>query len=249
MYAELQKLLQFNFIRSKKKNKQKLYFVNKKFIIYSELRNIISKCKVTGESKVIKDIKAPLGAPLTFKEMLPWILGGIVVALIIYFIFYYLRRRKQAKPLFQIKSKPKIPPHRKALEAFDKLKNEKLWQNGKVKTYHTELTDIIRVYLEERYNIMAVEMTTDEILEALKKHTIDKKSMEKLDQTLVLADFVKFAKLQPLPLEHDMSLNNSVEFVKDTMHRAMENPNIEQNQDTDGDSENTSADNDNLLKE
>jgi len=173
-------------------------------------------------SKVIKDIKAPLEAPITFKEVLPWILGGIAVILIAWLIRYYLRRRKQAKPLFQIKVKPKIPPHKKALEALEKLKEEKLWQSGLEKAYHSKLTDIVRVYLEERFNIMAVEMTSAEIIDSLKTVNLEKQSEDKLNQILILADFVKFAKLKPLPLEHDQSFNSSLEFVKETMLKTTE---------------------------
>lgn len=193
-------------------------------------------------SQVIRDIKAPLRVPYTFRELLPWILGSIALVLIVFFILYYLRRRKQSKPLFQIKPKPKIPPHRQALEALDKLKDEKLWQSGKVKAYHTELTDIIRVYLEGRYKIVAIEMTTAEILDALKVVSLEKQSIEKLDQILVLADFVKFAKLEPLPLEHDLSFNNSVSFVKETMER----PNLEMKNDHNENSGVATAENEKL---
>ncbi len=194
-------------------------------------------------SQVIKDIKAPLRVPITFKEVLPWILLGLAVVIVVFFIIYYIRRRKDAKPLFRIKPKPKIPPHKKAFEALEKLKEEKLWQSGKDKAYHTKLTDIVRVYLEERFNIMAVEMTTAEILDSLKTVSVEQRSMEKLDHILIMADFVKFAKLKPLPLEHDQSFNNSMDFVKETMLKTMEKTEIDQTKINDNASEVSTFDN------
>ena len=199
-------------------------------------------------SQDIKDIKDPLTAPLTFMEVLPWILIALAVAVFAYFIYYYLRRRKQEKPLLFIKPKPKIPPHRKALDDLEKLKAEKLWQNGKVKDYHTRLTDIIRIYIEERYSVMAVEMTTNEIIDGLQRTGVGKTAIEKLNHILVLADFVKFAKLQPLPLEHDMSFNNAVDFVKETMQRIVDKTNSEENTENTELSEFSDNDKDELIE-
>lgn len=170
-------------------------------------------------SQVIKDIKSPLEAPLTFREIMPWILFAIALIAIAYFVVYYINRRKQKKPVFRIRPKPKIPPHRKALEDLEKLKSQKLWQNGKVKEYHSRLTEILRIYIEERFRVMAVEMTTNEIINGLKRAGVEKSLIEKINQILVLADFVKFAKFQPLPLEHDASYNNAVDFVNATMQK------------------------------
>ena len=102
------------------------------------------------------------------------------------------------------------------MNGLESLKVKKLWQAGKVKDYYTELTDIVRIYIEERFSVQAVEMTTEEILEGLKDSYIDQESINKLARTLVLADLVKFAKEKPLPLENDTSMNNTIDFVKET---------------------------------
>jgi hypothetical protein len=165
----------------------------------------------------IRDIKKPIAAPFTFREALPWIIALLLLAGAGYFIFYYLKKRKKAEPVFRAPVKIKIPPHQVALDALENLRNKKLWQTGQVKEYHTELTDIIRDYIFGKFNIHAPELTSDEILNALNYTATDQEARQKLNQTFVVADLVKFAKMQPLPMEHDASLTNAIEFVKATM--------------------------------
>ncbi|MBN2173665.1 MAG: hypothetical protein JW731_06020 [Bacteroidales bacterium] len=171
----------------------------------------------------IKDIKDPLRAPFTFREALPWIIGFVAFAAIGFFVFYYLKKRKKAEPIFKVASKPKLPPHRIALDALESLRYKKLWQNGHIKEYHTELTDIIREYIHGRFQVHAMEFTSDEIMEAINATSTNEQAKSKLRATLMLADLVKFAKEQPLPLEHDASLNNAIDFVKETMYTGPQN--------------------------
>jgi len=164
----------------------------------------------------IKAIKPPIHAPVTFAEIAPWLGGGLLLVLIVILVIYILKKRKKEEPIFKIRSKPALPPHREAIEKLEKLRLKKLWQSGKLKSYHTELTDIIRYYIERRFSILALEMTTDEIMDKLKLQNINDLAYKKLFNTLVLADLVKFAKEQPLPIENDTSLNNCTDFVNET---------------------------------
>jgi len=171
----------------------------------------------------IKPIKGPIKIPISFREILPWIIGGVLIIALVYFIIYYLRKRKKAEPLFRFKPRITLLPHETALMELEKLRIKKLWQSGKIKEYHTELTEIIRKYIEERFGIMAMEMTSEEIMESLKDNLeISKRALDKLLQILLLADLVKFAKAQPLPSEHELSLENAITFVKDTILRIVE---------------------------
>lgn len=164
------------------------------------------------------DIKKPFSAPVTFKEIAPWLLGIILIGAILFLIIYAISRRNKNRPLFQRPPKPKLPPHIIALQELDKLKTEQLWQHEKVKDYYTRLTDIIRVYIEDRFEIAAMEQTTFEILNGFKglQTQIDVKSSTELKEILELADLVKFAKLAPLPNENDLMLSNAYLFVKET---------------------------------
>ena len=109
-----------------------------------------------------------------------------------------------------------------AINELEGLKLRKLWQAGKTKDFYTELTDIIRVYIEGRFGVKAVEMTTDEIMEGIRNTDITRESIDKLGRTLVLADLVKFAKEKPLPLDNDNSMKHSLDFVYDTRPQSEE---------------------------
>jgi len=164
------------------------------------------------------DIKMPYGAPLTLKEVTPYILGVILIGAIIFFLLYSIKRKKKNKPIFVRPQKPKEPAHVVALRELDRIKNEKVWQQGKKKQYYSELTDTLRMYLEERFDVRAMEQVTDEILDTFRKqkNLLSDKSFRNLSQLLQLADLVKFAKYDPLPDDDNMSLVNAYFFVNET---------------------------------
>jgi hypothetical protein len=174
-------------------------------------------------TKPIKPIKGIMSAPLTFRDILPWLLIGLLALLIITFVIYYIIKRKRKEPVFQLRPRIKLKPHEIALRALEQLRTKKLWQQGAVKQYYTELTDVIREYLEARFNIPAMERTTFEILRDLKDTSkADEGSMELLKKVLELADMVKFAKWKPGPDENNASLEEGIRFVEQT--RLIEDP-------------------------
>ena len=167
-------------------------------------------------SEVIFDIKLPAKMPVTLSEILPWIIGAVLTGLLIFIVVYYIKKRKKHEPLFKIK-KSEEPPHVIALRELDKLKDKKLWQKGKIKMYHSELTCIIRKYIEKRYQTPAMEQTSNEIIEALIKSGFNNNAQfEQLKTLLFSADMVKFAKAKPLPDENETALLNAYIFVNET---------------------------------
>ncbi|WP_297090515.1 hypothetical protein [uncultured Draconibacterium sp.] len=164
------------------------------------------------------DIKMPYGAPLTLKEVTPYILGVILIGAIIFFLLYSIKRKKNNKPIFARPVKPKEPAHIVALRELDRIKAEKIWQKGKTKQYYSELTDTLREYIEDRFGIRALEQTSDETIESFRvqKGLVSDKNFGNLTQLLQLADLVKFAKFQPLPDDDNVSLMNAYFFVNDT---------------------------------
>lgn len=176
--------------------------------------------------KGFADIKKPYGAPVTFKEVAPWILGIILLATIIFFIIYAINRRRKNIPLFSLPAKPKLPPHVIALSELDRLKEEQLWQHDKVKDYYTRLTDIIRVYIEERFEVPAMEQTTQEILSSFKGETTEVKGalLTGLQRTLETSDLVKFAKYTPLADENHFVLVQAYTLVESTKLEPVETP-------------------------
>ncbi len=164
------------------------------------------------------DIKMPYDAPLTLKEVTPYILGVMLLGAIIFLLLYSIKRKKANKPLFTIPKKPKEPAHVVALRELDRIKNEKLWQKDKVKTYYSDVTDTLRRYIEERFNIPAMEQTSDETLESFKNsnNLLNEKLLGSISRLLKLADLVKFAKYNPLPDDHSLSLTDAYLFVNET---------------------------------
>ena len=172
------------------------------------------------------DIKMPYGAPLTLKEVTPWILGILLLAGILFFIFYYISRRKRNLPVFVLPSKPKEPAHVVALRKLDRIKDEKLWQRDKIKEYYSQVTNVLRTYIEERFAIPAMENTSEETLTAFmaRGSLLSEKSMSNLRQILSLADLVKFAKYHPMPDDHNLTLVNAYFFVNDTKIEEVKKP-------------------------
>lgn len=168
-------------------------------------------------SKAIFDIRGPIEEPFSIIDWAKenWIWIAIVLVLLIggIILIYYLKNRPDK---VEEEVKVIIPPHVIGLQKLQKLKEDQLWQAGKVKMHHSEISEIIREYIEKRYDVHALENTTDEIMQSLRFHSIAPNLLTKLNQVLVLADLVKFAKEKPLANENEMSLINAVEFVKET---------------------------------
>lgn len=187
------------------------------------------------------DIKMPYGAPLTLKEVIPYILGVILIGAIIFLILYSIKRKKKNQPLFSKPSKPKEPAHIIALRELDRIKNEKIWQKDKIKDYYSEVTDVLRVYIEDRFEISAMEKTTDEIIQSFKYRNdlVSEKSFSNLSRILSLADLVKFAKYKPLPDDNNLTLVDSYFFVNDTKKEEIKKPEEQEkeNEEENGDTE------------
>ena len=171
------------------------------------------------DSNKVYDIYEPLSVKYSIKDMLKepkWrflfiALAALILALIGFLIWWYLRKRKQ-----QIEEGPKLPAHEIAFRKLQKLEQDKIWQKGEVKHYYSDLTNIIREYLENRYGIRAMEETTDEILDNISRAEMGSGSRERMKDLLNLSDMVKFAKEEPGPHDHQRSLENAREFVKET---------------------------------
>ncbi len=158
------------------------------------------------------DIKGQETYPVTFSEVLPWILLGILALLIIWGIFRYIAMKKKNRNFFG-KKIPVDPPHIAALKKLEKIRSEKLWQSGKQKAYYTGITDAIREYIETRYSFGAMEKTSSEIMDELKDKQIDEKVLGDLGQMFSTADLVKFAKHNPAPEENEKAIPVAVNFV------------------------------------
>lgn len=130
--------------------------------------------------------------------------------------YYLFVRYKDNKPIIKkIKIEPKLPPHQQALQDIERIKADKSLRMTDPKAYYTELTDVLRTYMEERFGFNAMEMTSSEIIDKLRE-TNDKDSIKDLMYLFQTADLVKFAKHAPLMNENDMNLVNAVDFINQT---------------------------------
>ncbi len=168
-------------------------------------------------TKAFKPIVGPQAEPYTLWEILRWILLGLLLIGIIVLVVWYIAKRKKNQPLFSRKPKPKLPPDVEAIQRLEEIRLSRLWQAGKLKAYHSAITDIMRDYMARRFGFDAREMTTGEIITQLEKEpVVNKEVLTKLQNAFELADLVKFAKLKPSPLENDTSLNYCIDFVNET---------------------------------
>lgn len=172
------------------------------------------------------DIKVPYAAPVTLKEIIPYILGIILIAAIIFFIFYYMKWKKKRVATQAMPVKPADPAHIIALRELDRIKAQKLWQQEKIKQYYSEVSDTIRMYIQNRFNISALEQTSAETLGVFKsrRDLADSASVDQLQYILSMADLVKFAKYTPVPDENNQALMNAYFFVNQTKKEEIRMP-------------------------
>lgn len=163
-------------------------------------------------TKAFKGIKGVVEVSATWKDYIGMIVGGVLALVALALIVYLLSTNKKA-----IVAKPVSPEEtidQRALRLLDELDAKQLWQQDKPKQYYTELSEIIRLYIEERFSTNAMELTTDELLRAAKKHREMTFYIQSLKPLLHAADLAKFAKANPLPQEHIEALELARNFVR-----------------------------------
>jgi hypothetical protein len=178
----------------------------------------VVRVKITPQDTTAKifDIIKPYKAPVTFGEILPWLLIVALLGAIIWAAFRYLPKLRKSEAETDV-FVPSDPAHVIAFRELERLKNEELWQKGETKKYYTELAEILRQYLENRFRVYSLELTTAETLEALVKTGFKKNgSYNDLKTVLTGADFVKFAKYNPVASENESHFQTSWNFVLTT---------------------------------
>lgn len=175
------------------------------------------------QMKDIHDIKPVEDVPFNLLDWLPdywwaWLLGLLLIGGGIWvYRKYYKKGINPLKP-----SKKRLPPYEEAMINLQNLKAAQLWQRGQEKEYFTGLTDILRVYIDRRFDINAVEMTSSQIIDTLKKNDETKAVNEQLEMILEVADIVKFANARPLADDNEVAYQRAVNFVEAT--RPVEQP-------------------------
>lgn len=157
--------------------------------------------------------------PFIFAEIRDYVIYGAITTVLLALIAWgavILLGRWIARRNARVKPIPKLPPHVVANKALVELSHRKLWQNGKFKEYYTALATILRIYISDRWGIGALEMTTDEIIAALREVDMSMPSRSDLVAVLCTADMVKFAKAEPAGEENEEAYTRSFYFVENT---------------------------------
>lgn len=165
----------------------------------------------------INEIKPIKKAPFVWTDFLwiLWLVIGVALLLALIGLIIYLIVNKKRKGYF-FTPPVVLPAHVRAAIELDKLKSEKIWQQGREKEFYSKLTDILRRYIYEREGINAMEMTSGEILNNIRQISDVDSVYDNLKQILSTADLVKFAKYKPYPDENDLSMVNAYFFVNQT---------------------------------
>ncbi len=179
----------------------------------------VTTFKIDSTSQSIYDLKAQMKMPFRYGEISGYVKWVILFLLLLLVAAYALRRimAHYGKSIGDIfKPAPPEPPHVAAIKALESLHNQKLWQNNKHKLYYSTLTEILRRYIVGRFGVSAMEMTSDEIIEAMRAVEMPTKSAMDLVAILRDADLVKFAKAEPDAEQNEADYLKAYYFVEET---------------------------------
>jgi hypothetical protein len=181
--------------------------------VYSnDLALRVATLPVTEDSE-LRDIKPIKEEPLKLRDFFPYLIGAGLALLLVLLALAWRRRRR---PREEAPPPPPVPAHEKALQLLAELEQSRLWQRGEVKAFQSQLTYILRDYLENRFAVPALESTTLEIDRALARFPELAEWRTRLRELLQTADMVKFAKAVPDVSAHEQGLVAVRTFVETT---------------------------------
>lgn len=188
--------------------------------------NVVQPFEMDTTDMAITDIKGVYKAPIWWWGIFRWVLLAVLLAgvgVAGYYLITYLQRRKLEEAGNEVVTEPLRPAEEVALEKLDAIKEKKIWQQGQVKEYYTQLTDVVREYIARRFEVSSVEQTSDETLRDIRPLLSERKDLyDQLRKMLTLADLVKFAKWSTTPDENELSLRNAYTFVRETTIKSLE---------------------------
>lgn len=183
------------------------------------LRLEVGTFQIDSTSQSIYDIKGQKTLPFRFGEISGYLRWALIALVLLLAAGYGLRRwlaarGKRLSDLFR--PAPPQPPHVVAIKALETLHHQKLWQNNRHKQYYSGLTDILRTYIAGRWGIGAMEMTSDEIIAAMRGVELPDKASMDLTSILRDGDLVKFAKHTPDAEQNEADYLKAYYFVEET---------------------------------
>lgn len=181
--------------------------------LFSDSFRLMVNTVAVDTSKEFKAIKNIVAIQSSWMDNWPLILVVLLTIIITAFLVVYILNKRKNKPKEQMAELVETY-HQRSLRLLHELDKRELWQQDKVKDYYTELSEIVRHYIEQRFKTNAMELTTDELLRKAKKHREMAMFRNSLKPLLEAADLAKFAKANPLPEEHIEAMQLALDFVK-----------------------------------
>jgi len=178
--------------------------------------------KVDTVKQRIYDIKPVYNAKINWVEVAETTLIILLILALLAVAFWYIRKHLKAKNQKE-EDAIIVNPHEFALKELNRIKSEKVWQQGRVKEFYTDVTSVLRLYIQHRFKVPTLEMTSDEIIDNMEGiKEVDKEAKMQLKQILRLSDLVKFAKWTPDLNENDLTISNAYLFVNETKEEIVE---------------------------
>ena len=196
---------------------QQHIFIKQRLHLTDSLLIEVATVAVDTTQQKMFPIKANRAEPIVFDDYKKYVWFGIL-ALVLLGILVYVLFKKKKEPE-QKENIPTVPPLEEAIQKLQELDKKLLWQNNQIKAYYSELTEIVRGFIERELKVPALESTTDELIETLtdfneaKSITTTQETLKKLQELLREADFVKFAKSKPLSTQIELNRKEAEEIV------------------------------------
>lgn len=213
---------------------QQIFIRQRLHLTDSLLINVATVAVDTTKQKMFP-IKAIQSEPYQFDDFKPYLwyvlIGLALIGLILYFIF---RKKKEVKGEVVV---PALPPYEEAIQKLQELDEKLLWQNNQIKEYYSELTEIVRGYIERELKVPALESTTDELIETMNDFndveaiSTTKETIKKLKGLLQEADLVKFAKSKPMSEQIELNRKEAEEVVTELKPEIKESPELKEEND------------------
>ncbi len=167
--------------------------------------------------ETINPMESIVAAGSRWYDYIPnWLLWVVAAIAVIVASFFCMKFFRKAKETVELRRNPPVPPYELAISRLNSLRSRNLAESGHEKEYYTELVDILRQYLEGRFGIYAMEMTSSQIVKALRANPATRMTADEMRQVLSIADFVKFAKVRPLADDNIKALARATSFVEQT---------------------------------
>lgn len=181
------------------------------FYVQTDSFDLLVQTVAVDTTQNFKPIKNIIFVKATWRDYIWYIVGAVLLLAAIIAVIVYFANRKRPEPVVPAGPKETLQEH--ALRLLNELEAKQLWQNEKVKEYYSDLTDVVRNYIEGRFSTPAMELTTDELLHKAQMHRDLIPYYSMLSTILHTADLAKFAKAQPLPQEHTDAIDKARQFI------------------------------------